>query len=90
MADLEREESAEQRRTQSGQGLKILTSNQILSRLQISLAQLKSGNNSERLKNKIRKLFYILCIDKKNWLKQPIVIWSILFKNGNNLYKHWK
>ena len=66
MADLEREESAEQRRTQSGQGLKILTPNQILSRLQISLAQLKSGNNSERLKNKIRQLFYILCIDKKN------------------------
>ena len=66
IADLEREESAEQRRTQSGQGLKILTPNQILSRLQISLAQLKSGNNSERLKNKIRQLFYILCIDKKN------------------------
>ena len=34
---------------QSGQGLKILTPNQMLSRLPISLAQLKTGNNSEKL-----------------------------------------
>ena len=38
---------------QSGQGLKILTPNQMLSRLPISLVQLKAGNNSEKLKNKI-------------------------------------
>ena len=31
---------------QSGQGLKILTPNQMLSRLPIFLAQLKAGNNS--------------------------------------------
>ena len=43
---------------QSGQGLKILTANLMVSRLRISLAQLKAGNNSENLKNKIRK---ILC-----------------------------
>ena len=36
---------------QSGEGLKILTPNQMLSRLQISLARLKIGNNSEKLKN---------------------------------------
>ena len=41
---------------QSGQGLKILTPNQMLSRLPISLAQLKAGNNSEKLKNEIRQL----------------------------------
>ena len=41
---------------QSGQGLKILTPNQILSRLPISLAQLKAGNNSEKLKNKSRHI----------------------------------
>ena len=35
---------------QSGQGLKILTPNQMLSRLPIALAQLKAGNNSEKLK----------------------------------------
>ena len=36
-------------RQQQGQGLKILTSNQMLSRLPISLAQLKAGNNSEKI-----------------------------------------
>ena len=39
---------------QSGQGLKIPTPNQMLSRLPITLAQLKAGNNSEKLKNEIR------------------------------------
>ena len=34
-----------------GQGLKILISNQMLSRLTFSLAQLKAGNNSEKLKH---------------------------------------
>ena len=41
-----------------GQGMKILTPNQTLSRLPISLAQLKAGNNSEKLKNEIRQLSY--------------------------------
>ena len=45
---------------QSGQGLKILTPNQMLSRLPISLAQLKAGNNSEKLKNEIRQILYSL------------------------------
>ena len=49
---------------QKGQGLKILTPDQILSRLPITLAQLKAGNNSE-LKNEIRELFYSLCRSKK-------------------------
>ena len=39
---------------QIGKGLKILTSNQMLSRLPITLAQLNAGNNSEKLKNEIR------------------------------------
>ena len=38
-------------------GLKILTPNQMLSRLPITLAQLKAGNNSEKLKNEIRQLY---------------------------------
>ena len=41
---------------QSGGGLKILTPDQMLSRLPITLAQLKAGNNSEKLKNEIRQL----------------------------------
>ena len=45
---------------QRGKGLKILTPNQILSRLPITLAQLKAGNNSKKLKNEIRQLLYSL------------------------------
>ena len=50
---------------QLGQGLKILTPNQILSRLPITLAQLKTRNNSEKLKNEIRQLLYSLYRSKK-------------------------
>ena len=50
---------------QPGSGLKIITLNQMLSRLPISLAQLKAGNNSEKLKNKIRQLLYSLYRSKK-------------------------
>ena len=46
-------------------GLKILTLNQILRRLPIFLAQLKAGNNSEKLKNEIRQLLYSLYRSKK-------------------------
>ena len=49
------------KQNQSGKGLKILTPNQMLSRLPITLAQLKAGNNSEKLKNEIRQLLYSLC-----------------------------
>ena len=52
-------------RQQQGQGLKITTPNQMLSRLPISLAQLKAGNNSEKLKNETRQLLYALHRSKK-------------------------
>ena len=52
-------------RQQEGRGLKILTPNQMLSRLPISLAQLKAGNNSGKLKNEIRQLLYSLHRSKK-------------------------
>ena len=58
MPDLESEESAEQRRN-------ILTPQQMLTRLPISLAQLKAGNNSEKLKNEIRQLLSSLWRSKK-------------------------
>ena len=48
------EDILEFNRQQYGQGLKILTPNQMLSRLPNTLAQLKAGNNSEKLKNEIR------------------------------------
>ena len=69
MSELENEESVEQRRNQPGKGLKILTPNQMLSRLLITLAQLKAGNNSEKLKNETRQLLYSL-YRSKNMTKQ--------------------
>ena len=50
---------------QLGKGLKILTPNQMLNRVPISLAQLKAGNNSEKLKNEIRQILYSLYRSKK-------------------------
>ena len=48
------------KQNQDGKGIKILTLIQMLSRLPISLAQLKAVNNSEKLKNEIRQLLYFL------------------------------
>ena len=54
---------------QEGQGIKILTPNQMLNRLPIALAQLQAGNNSNKLKNEIRQLLYSLYCSK-NMTKQ--------------------
>ena len=43
-------------RNQQGKGLKILKPGEMLSRLPITLAQLKAGNNSQKLINEIRQL----------------------------------
>ena len=48
---------------QSGKGLKIL--DQMLIILPVSLAQLKAGNNSEKLKDEIRQILYSLYRSKK-------------------------
>ena len=45
---------------QTVQGLKVLTPDQMLSRLPITLAQLQAVNNSEKLKNQIKQLLYSL------------------------------
>ena len=75
---------------QLGKGLKILTPNQMLSRLPISLAQLKAGNNSEKHKNEIRQLLYSLYCSKNmtkqiynnlikhTWIKNIIIIINII------------
>ena len=52
-------------RKQQGLGSKILTSNQMLSRLPTALAQLKAGNNSEKVKKEIRQFLYSLYRSKK-------------------------
>ena len=41
--------------------LKILTPNTLSTRLPILLAQIKAGNNSNKLKNEIRQILYLLC-----------------------------
>ena len=87
MPELENEESAKERRKQSRKGLKILTPDQMLSRLPISLAQLKAGNNSQKLKKKIRQILHSLYISKK-LTKNSIKIWLTLFKNGKNLHEN--
>ena len=69
MPKLESEESAAERRNQPGEGVKILTPSQMLSRLTISLAQLEAGNDSEKLKNELRQLLYSL-YRSKNITKQ--------------------
>ena len=46
-------------------GLKILTPKQMLQRLPIALAQVKSGNNSESLLNEIRQIVYSLYQSKQ-------------------------
>ena len=50
MSELESEEST----TQQGQGVKILSPKQMTSSLPVLLAQLKAGNNSQKLKNEVR------------------------------------
>ena len=74
---------------QEGQGIKILTPNQMLSRLPVSLAQLKARNNSEKLKNEIRQLLYSLYRSKNMteqaynnlikpiWIKNTIIAHKI-------------
>ena len=51
--------------SQEGEGLKILTPNQMLKRLPIALAQIKAGNNSESLLNEIRQIVYSLYRSKE-------------------------
>ena len=67
---------------QQSSGLKTLTPNQMLSRLPISLAQLKAGNNSEKLKNEIRQLLYSLYRSKK--------LTKQLYKSLIDIIQKWK
>ena len=59
----------------------------MLNRLPITLAELKTGNNSEKLKNEIRQLLRSL-YRSKNLQKISTKVWLTLFKHRNNLYKH--
>ena len=57
--------ATEELKEQEGTGLKILTCKQMLQRLPIALAQVKAGNDSENLLNKIRQIVYCLYQSKE-------------------------
>ena len=50
-----------------GKGLKILIPKQMLERLPIALAQVKTENTSEKLLNQIRQIIYSLYREKRNY-----------------------
>ena len=60
-----------------GTWLKILTPKQLLQRLSIALAQVKAGNNSEKLLNEIRKIVYSLYQSKEITRK----VYNIIIKS---------
>ena len=69
---LETEEEAEIRQGKTtGKSLKMLTPKQMITRLPILLAQLKAGNNSQKLKN---EKLCIPCADQKIYQKQFLTI----------------
>ena len=53
----------------NGQGLKTLTPKQMFQRIQVALAQVKSGDTSEKLLNDIRKSY---------------ILWVGMFMNSKN------
>ena len=59
-----------------GTALKILTPKQMLQRLPVALAQVKTGNNSENVLNEIRQIVYSLYQSKE-----------IIQKVNNNIIK---
>ena len=67
-----------------GKGLKSLTPNKLITRLEILLAQIKAGNNLYKLKTKIRQILYLLYqhnkITKKS-LKQFNEVITIMEEN---------
>ena len=63
-------------------GLKILTPNQMLSRLPITLVKLKAGNNSQKLINEIRQLLHSLYRSKK--------LTKTIYNNLINAILKWK
>ena len=52
--------SEDKYKAKQGKGLKILSPKQMLQRMPIALAQVKSGNTYENLLNEIRRILYSL------------------------------
>ena len=73
MPDLESKEFAAQRNNQDGKSIKILTSNQMLSRFLIILAKLQASNNSNKLKKRLG-IYHTLYNVQNNYRNHPIII----------------
>ena len=67
--------------------LKVLTPKQMLQRLPKALAQVKAGNNSEKLLNEIRQIIYYLYQAKKVTKKVYNNLIKYHYKNGYNIYE---
>ena len=78
------------KKEERGEGLKIITANQLLTRLPILLAQKKGGNNSQKLNNEIRQIVYSLYSSKNmsktvyNHLMNSLQIMDNIFINTEN------
>ena len=71
---------------QGGKGLKILTKQQLFSRLPILFVQIQADNNSKSLKNELRQLIYSLYRSKA----LTKTVYNNLIKviqNGNFIYE---
>ena len=77
--------------TDFGEGLKILTPKQMLQRLPIAHAQVKTGNTFENLLNEIRQITYSLYraneITKKVYNNIMKLYNQIINQNGYYIYK---
>ena len=73
---------SDQGEIKEGKGLKILTPNKLYTRLQALLSQMLSGNDSCKLKNKIRRILYLLYQHNKftekvhNNLIMSLLLWE--------------
>ena len=73
---------SDQGEIKEGKGLKILTPNKLYTRLQVLLSQMLSGNDSCKLKNKIRRILYLLYQHNKftekvhNNLIMSLLLWE--------------
>ena len=47
-------------KVKEGKAIKILTQRKLITRLPVLLAQIKAGNNSNKLKSEIREIVYLL------------------------------
>ena len=65
----EEKTKSKQNNTTKGTRLKLLTPKQMLQQSPIALAQVKAGNNSEKLLNDIRQIIFH-CINQKKFVKK--------------------